>query len=130
MVFYSFLKSRLTTITIAGAVAGFVGFIVGGYFTNALRYREIQSLRNQLQECIKEKEVLQVENSKLGMCRQEMEKLKIDYQRRLQAYAEEATKLKGFISKSYEKIQPQEGAETCVNLKQMLDELVKEESEQ
>jgi len=91
----------------------------------------INNLKADLKGCKTElkqsQDLAQASMESLQKTKQSLETVKVEYEKRLKEYIKKAEKVR--IKEKYEQIKPQEGLDTCSNLKGMLDSLAEVEEE-
>ena len=100
-------------------------FVAGVYLAWQIQGIRINNIKADMKIC--KSELKQTQDSaetclkSLQKTTQAIEKIKIEYNIRLKDYIKKTEKIR--LKEQYEQIKPQEGLDTCANLKAMLDRL-------
>ena len=96
-------------------------FAAGVYLAWQIQGIRINNIKADMKICKSELKQTQDLAKSLQKTTQAIEKIKIEYNIRLKDYIKKTEKIR--LKEQYEQIKPQEGLDTCANLKAMLDRL-------
>jgi len=96
-------------------------FVAGVYLAWQIQGIRINNIKADMKICKSELKQTQDLAKSLQKTTQAIEKIKIEYNIRLKDYIKKTEKIR--LKEQYEQIKPQEGLDTCANLKAMLDRL-------